>query len=148
MANGASEVLVGRRLLERGFLDEALRLFTRNPGAVRAGDWLRLSEGLLARSRVADAVSVCELGSVPLPREAILAQGDAQLARKSVDAAIRTYELGGAGPERWDRVVDVLTSLPHRARQAIELAERHLVPAVAREGGPRLVVHHGEARVA
>jgi hypothetical protein len=121
-----SEVLVGRRYLERGFLDAAMKLFTRNPELVTAADWTRLADGLLERHRIPDVVRICELGAVPLPRERILSTADASLKRKDVDAAIRLYELVGADRDRWTRLVDVLTSLPERARQAVEIAERHL----------------------
>ncbi len=121
-----SEVLVGRRYLERGFLDAAMKLFTRNPELVTAADWTRLADGLLERHRIPDVVRICELGAVPLPRERILSTADASLKRKDVDAAIRLYELVGADRDRWTRLVDVLTSLPDRARQAVEIAERHL----------------------
>jgi hypothetical protein len=121
-----SEVLVGRRYLERGFLDAAMKLFTRNPELVTAADWTRLADGLLERHRIPDVVRICELGAVPLPRERILSTADASLKRKDVDAAIRLYELVGADRDRWTRLVDVLTSLPERARQAVEIAGRHL----------------------
>jgi len=120
------EVLVGRRYLDRGFLDAAMRLFVKNAELVTAADWTRLAERLLERNRIPDAVRVCELGAVPLPRERLLAAADACLKRKDVDGTMRLYELGGADRERWTRLVDVLTSLPDRARQAIEVVERHL----------------------
>jgi hypothetical protein len=126
MPASESEVLVGRRYLERGFLDAAMKLFTRNAGLVTAADWTRLADCLLERSRIPDVVRICELGSVPLPRERILATADASLRRKDVDATIRLYELVGADRERWTRLVDVLASLPDRSRQAVEMAERHL----------------------
>lgn len=123
-----SEVLVGRRYLERGFLDAAMRLFVRNPELVLPADWGRLGERLLERNRVADVVRVCELGGVPLPRERMLATGDACLRRKEVDGALRLYELADADRERWTKLVDALTTLPNRERQAIEVVERHLTP--------------------
>ena len=121
-----SEVLVGRRYLERGFLDAAMRLFVRNAELVTPTDWTSLAERLLERNRVPDAVRVCELGGVPLPRERLLVAADGFLKRKDIDAAVRLYELVGADRERWTRLVDVLTALPDRARQAVEIVERHL----------------------
>jgi hypothetical protein len=126
MPASESEVLVGRRYLERGFLDAAMRLFVRNAGLVVAEDWTHLADRLVDRNRIADAVRVCELGAVPLPRERLLAAADGFLRRKDVDAALRLYELVGAERERWARLVDVLTGIPERERQAIEIAERHL----------------------
>lgn len=126
MPASESEVLVGRRYLERGFLDAAMRLFVRNAALVEPADWTSLSERLMERNRVADVVRVCEMGSVPLPRERLLALGDGHLRRKDVDEAIRYYELGDADRERWARVIDVLTGLPDRELQAVGLAERHL----------------------
>jgi hypothetical protein len=126
MPASASEVLVGRRYLERGFLDSAMKLFVRHAELVHPEDWTRLAQRLMERHRVQDVVRVCELGEVPLPRDEMLAMGDACLHRKDVDGALRLYELAGADEERWSHVVDVLTALPDRARQAIEVAERHL----------------------
>lgn len=128
MPANASEVLVGKRYLERGFLDAAMRLFVRNAGAVDPADWSRLADRLMERHRVQDVVRVCELGGVPLPRERMLSMADGCLRRKDVDGAIRLYELGEADRERWGRLLDVLTGLPERARQAIEVVERHLRP--------------------
>jgi hypothetical protein len=126
MPASESEVLVGRRYLERGFLDAAMRLFVRNAELVTPTDWTHLADRLLERNRIPDAVRICELGSVPLPRERLLAAADAALKRKDVDATIRLYELAGADRERWTRVVDVLTAIPDRERQAVEIVERHL----------------------
>lgn len=128
MPTKSSEVLVGRRYLERGFLDAAMKLFVRNADAVEPADWTRLAERLMERSRIPDVVSICEVGRVPLPRERMLARGDDHLRRKDVDTAIRLYELAGADRERWVRLVDVLTGLPDRERLAIEVTERHLQP--------------------
>jgi hypothetical protein len=125
----SSEVLVGRRYLERGFLDAAMRLYVRNADVVDPADWTRLAERLMERSRIPDVVRVCELGGVPLPRERMLGLADEHLRRKDVDTAIRLYELGGADRERWVRLVDVLTGLPDRERLAIEVTERHLEDA-------------------
>ena len=126
MPASESEVVVGRRYLERGFLDAAMKLFTRNAALVTAADWNRLADRLLERKRIADVVRICELGCVPLPRERMLSAGDAYLKRKDVDAALRLYELADADRERWTRLVDVLTALPDRERQAVEIVERHL----------------------
>lgn len=117
---------MGRRYLERGFLDAAMKLFLRNPSDVEPADWTRLAERLLERNRMPDVVRVCEEGGVPLPRERMLAVGDANLERKNVDEAIRYFEMAGADRDRWARVVDALASLPDREQQAIGIAERHL----------------------
>jgi len=126
MPTKSSEVMVGRRYLERGFLDAAMKLFIRNAPIVEPEDWTRLAERLMERSRIPDVVSVCETGSVPLPREQMLGRGDEHLRRRDVDTAIRLYELAGADRERWAHLVDVLASLPDRERLAIEMTERHL----------------------
>jgi len=126
MPASESEVLVGRRYLERGFLDAAMRLFVRNAELVTTPDWSRLAERLLDRNRIPDVVRVCELGGVPLPRDRMLSAADASLRRKDVDGAMRLYEIAGADRERWTRLVDVLTGIPDRERQAIEVVERHL----------------------
>src|SRR5438046_9174007 len=68
MPASQSEVLVGRRYLERGFLDAAMKLFVRNAELVTAGDWTGLAGRLMERNRINDAVRIRELGSVPLPR--------------------------------------------------------------------------------
>ncbi len=126
MPAAESEVLVGRRYLERGFLDAAMKIFYRNADLVTAADWSRLADALMERNRIPDVVRVCELGSVPLPRERILTMADSHLQRKDVDTAIRLYELAEADRDRWTRVVDVLAALPDRQRQAFSVAERHL----------------------
>jgi hypothetical protein len=128
MPASESQVLVGRRYLERGFLDAAMKLFVRNAELVLPADWTRLAERLMERSRIPDVVRVCEIGGVPLPRERMLASGDALLKRKDVDGAIRLYELADADRERWTQLLDVVTALPDRARQAVEIVERHLAP--------------------
>jgi hypothetical protein len=128
MPASESEVLVGRRYLERGFLDAAMKLYVRNAELVLPADWTRLSERLMERNRIPDVVRICELGGIPLPRESMLAAADACLRRKDVDATLRLYELADADRERWTRLLDVLTSLPDRARQAVEIVERHLSP--------------------
>ncbi len=123
----SSEVLVGRRYLERGFVDTALRLFVRNQAQVEAADWKTLVERLMERNRIADVVYVCEIGNVPLPRERLLAMGDASLRRRDVDGAKHLYELADADRERWTKFVDVLSALPERERLAVSLAERYLL---------------------
>ena len=123
----SSEVLVGRRYLERGFVDTALRLFVRNHAQVEADDWIQLAERLMERNRINDVVYVCEVGNVPLPRERLLAMGDASLRRRDVDGTKHLYELGDADRERWTNFVDVLSALPERERLAVSLAERYLI---------------------
>ena len=126
MPASKSEVLVGRRYLERGFLDAAMKLFVRNIGEVTATDWNALVDRLMERNRVTDVVTVCGLASIPLPRERMLDLGDRALRRRDVDAALRFYELGKADRERWSMMLDVLTTYPDRERQAVEVVARHL----------------------
>lgn len=126
MPGSKSEVLVGRRYLERGFLDAALKLLVRNAEQVAREDWVLLAERLMDRNRVSDVVTICELGSVPLPRQRLLELGDSYLQRRAVDSAIRLFELAEADQDRWLRTLDVLTGLPERQRQAISIVERHL----------------------
>jgi hypothetical protein len=118
--------LVGRRYLERGFLDAAMKLFVRNAAEVSASDWSSLVDRLMERNRVADVVTVCGLASIPLPRERMLELGDRALKRRDLDAAIRFFELGKADRERWAMMLDVLTTYPDRERQAVEVVARHL----------------------
>jgi hypothetical protein len=138
MPASESEVLVGRRYLDRGFLDAAMKLFVRNAELVSPADWSRLAERLMERNRIPDVVRISELGGVPLPRERMLAAGDAFLKRKDVDGAIRLFELAGADRDRWTRLVDLMTMLPDRERQAVEIVERHLAPEAPPEA-PRLI---------
>jgi hypothetical protein len=126
MPASKSEVLVGRRYLERGFLDAAMKLFVRNLGEVSSADWTALVDRLMERNRVADVVTVCGLASIPLPRERMLDLGDRALKRRDVDAALRFFELGKADRERWGMMLDVLTTYPDRERQAVEVVARHL----------------------
>ena len=126
MPASRSEVLVGRRYLERGFLDAAMKLFVRNAADVDAEDWAILVDRLMERNRVADVVTVCGLASIPLPRERMLDLGDRALRRRDVDSTLRFYELGKADRDRWGRLLDALTMLPDRARQAVEVMARHL----------------------
>ncbi len=126
MPASESEVLVGRRYLERGFLDAAMKLFIRNAEHVGAEDWSTLADRLMERARVLDVVRICELGGVPLPRERLLELGDWHLRRKDIDNTIRLYEIANADRERWARLVDVLSGIPERERLAIRIAESHL----------------------
>ena len=122
-----SRVLIGRRYLEHGFLDVAMRLFVRNAAQVEKRDWSLLVERLMDRHRIVDAVRVCEIGGVPVPCAQLLALGDGSLRRKDFEAAIHLYELGNADRERWARVVDLLSARPDQERRAIALTERYLV---------------------
>src|SRR5881397_1466086 len=122
-----STVLIGRRYLEHGFLDLAMRLFVRNAAQVEKRDWSLLVERLMDRHRIADAVRVCEIGAVPVPCAQLLALGDGSLQRKDFEAAIHLYELGNADRDRWARVVDLLSARPDQERRAIALTERYLV---------------------
>ena len=126
MPASKSEVLVGRRYLERGFLDAAMKLFVRNAAEVPASDWSALVDRLMERNRVTDVVSVCGLASIPLPSERMLDLGDRALKRRDVDAALRFFELGKADRDRWETMLDVLTTYPDRERQAVEVVARHL----------------------
>ena len=133
MPASESEVLVGRRYLDRGFLDAAMKLFIRNADRVTAADWTQLGDRLMERGRILDVVRVCELGGVPLPRERMLELGDLYLRRKHIDDTIRLYELAEADRDRWARLLDVLTVSPERERQAVEVVERHLRPEPPRD---------------
>jgi len=85
MHAGHSTVLIGRRYLERGFLDVAMRLFVRNAAMVEKRDWALLVERLMDRHRIVDAVRACEIGGVPVPRVQLLALGDGSLRRKDFE---------------------------------------------------------------
>ena len=127
MASKQADVLVGRRYLTRGYLDQALELFTRNADTVALADWGLLRDKLLERGRIQDMVRVCELGHVPIPSEQLVARGDKALKTKDIDLAIDLFELAGADRERWEKVVDVLIEMPDRKRQAVAIADRYLV---------------------
>jgi hypothetical protein len=127
-----SELVVARRYLSHGFIDAALRLFARRAAHVRREDWGALVERLLERGRVADAVAVCRMGDLPLPRERLLTAGDRQLRLKDVDGAAHYYELAHADAARWAALLDVLTRLPGRELNAMQVAQRHLIPAPTR----------------
>ena len=126
-----SEVLVGRRYLERNFLDTAMRLFVRNAPLVTAADWQRLVDALMDRQRITDVIDICRLGDVALPRERLLAIGDAALRRRDVENAKHLYEVAEADTERWSRLLDVLIAVPDRERLALEIAARYLPAAPA-----------------
>jgi len=127
MASKQADVLVGRRYLSRGYLDQALELFTRNADTVATADWSLLRDKLLDRGRIQDMVRVCELGHVPIPSEQLVVRGDKALKTKDIDLAIDLFELAAADRTRWEAVVDVLIEMPDRKRQAVALADRYLV---------------------
>jgi hypothetical protein len=132
MPSKQADVLVGRRYLAKGYVDQALELFTRNADAVSAQDWTQLRDKLLERGRIQDMVRVCDLGHVPLPSEQLIARGDKALVHKDIDLVIDLYELAGADRSRWEKVVDVLVEMPERKRQAVAIADRYLVDAADR----------------
>lgn len=139
MASKQADVLVGRRYLSRGYLDQALELFARNADIVALADWSLLRDKLLDRGRIQDMVRVCELGHVPIPSEQLVVRGDKALKTKDIDLAIDLFELAGADRERWEKVVDVLIEMPDRKRQAVAIADKYLVdhteaPVVTRPG--------------
>jgi hypothetical protein len=143
MPSKQADVLVGRRYLTRGYLDQALELFTRNADVVAAEDWSLLRDKLLDRGRIQDMVRVCELGHVPIPSEQLLVRGDKAIRTKDIDLAIDLYELAKADRVRWERVVDVLIEMPDRKRQAVAIADRYLIDhaetaAVTRPGPTRI----------
>jgi hypothetical protein len=127
MPSKEADVLVGRRYLSRGYIDQALELFTRNADTVGAEDWERLRDKLLERGRIPDMVRVCELGHVAIPRDALLERGDRALITKDVDLVLDLFELAEADRGRWEKVLDVLIEMPERKRQAVAIADRYLV---------------------
>ena len=127
MPSKQADVLVGRRYLTRGYLDQALELFTRNADVVATADWSLLRDKLLDRGRIQYMVRVCELGHVPIPSEQLIVRGDKALKTKDIDLAIDLFELAGADRPRWEQVVDVLIEMPDRKRQAVAIADRYLV---------------------
>ena len=132
MASREADILVGRRYLAKGYLDQALEFFARNADLVLPQDWTTLRDKLLERGRIQDMVRICELGHVPLPSDQLLARGDKALVTKDIDLVINLYELAGADRPRWEKVVDVLVEMPERKRQAVAIADRYLVdPAAA-----------------
>jgi hypothetical protein len=139
MPSKEADILVGRRYLIKGYLDQALELFTRNAASVAPQDWTDLRDKLLERGRIQDMVRVCDLGHVPIPREQLLARGDKALITKDIDLVINLFELANADRPRWEKVVDVLIEMPERKRQAVSIADRYLVdpaetPANVRPG--------------
>ncbi len=137
MPSKQADILVGRRYLAKGYLDQALELFTRNADSVAPQDWNDLRDKLLERGRIQDMVRVCDLGHVQIPSEQLLVRGDKALITKDIDLVINLYELAGADRGRWEKVVDVLVEMPERKRQAVAIADRYLVdpsatPAVTR----------------
>ena len=118
--------MVGRRYLENGFVDVAMKLFVAEAATVEKRDWKLLVERLMERRRIADVVRICELGGVPLPRTQILGIGDGHLRRNDFDGAICLYEIAEADRDRWSQVVDKLTARPQHERRAVTIAERWL----------------------
>jgi len=127
MPSKEADVLVGRRYLAKGWLDQSLELFTRNADIVAAADWSDLRDKLLERGRIQDMVRVCQLGHVPIPSDKLIARGDKALVSKDIDVVINLFELAGADRGRWEKVVDVLIEMPDRKRQAVQIADRYLV---------------------
>ncbi len=139
MPSKEADILVGRRYLAKGYLDQALEFFSRNADFVAPQDWTTLRDRLLDRGRIQDMVRVCNLGRVPIPSDQLLIRGDKALITKDIDLVIDLYELAGADRARWEKVVDVLVEMPERKRQAVSIADRYLVdpattPAAARPG--------------
>src|SRR2546428_11763187 len=129
-------VLIGRRYLEHGFLEVAMRLFVRNPALVEKRDWTRLVERLMERHRIVDAMRVCEIGGVPVPCAQLLALGDGHLRRKDFEAGIHLYQLRNADRERRAPGVDPLSARPRPERRAPALTTRYLC-GQAPQGQPR-----------
>lgn len=127
MPSKEADVMVGRRCLAKGYVDQACASFSRNAETVETDDWERLRDALLDRGRMHDMVRVCALGAVAVPREEVLARADRALMVKDIDLVLDLYELGGADRERWEKAVDVLIDMPDRRRQAVTIADRHLV---------------------
>ncbi len=140
MTQADAEVFLGRRYLAKGFVDDAMRIFMQHGDTVPAEDWTALRDRLLERGRIADVITVCKVGKIPIPREELLDLGDQYLARADVDRAIDLYELIEADAPRWERVVDRLIEMPDRFQQARSIAARHLSGPKARESErPRLI---------
>ena len=140
MPSKEADILVGRRYLAKGYLDQALELFSRNVDFVAPQDWTNLRDRLLDRGRIQDMVRVCNVGHVPIPSEQLLIRGDKALVTKDIDLVIDLFELAGADRARWEKVVDVLVEMPERKRQAVSIADRYLVdpaaPSAAVRPGP------------
>ena len=127
MASKEADVLVGRRCLAKGYVDQALEFFTRNAEVVEPEDWMSLREKLLERGRIQEMVQICQLGQIPIPRELLLERADRALVGKDIDLALDLYELAHADDGRWERAIDVLIAIPERKRQAVAIADRYLV---------------------
>jgi hypothetical protein len=139
MTHADAEVFLATRYLAKGFLDDALRIFMQHADTVPAEDWTALRDRLLERGRVADVVTVCRAGKIPIPREELLQLGDQYLARADVDRTIDLYELIEADQARWEQVVDRLIEMPDRFQQARSIAARHLGGRARESERPRLI---------
>jgi hypothetical protein len=139
MTHADAEVFLARRYLAKGFLDDALRILMQHADAVPIEDWTTLRDGLLERGRIADVVTVCRVGKIPIPREELLQLGDQYLARADIDRAIDLYELIEADQARWEQVVDRLIEMPDRFQQARSIATRHLDGRPRESERPRLI---------
>ena len=138
MPSKQADILVGRRYLAKGYLDQALELFTRNADFASEQDWISLRDKLLERGRIQDMVRVCDLGHIPMPREQLLVRADKALMTKDIDLVIDLFELAEADRPRWEKVLDVLIEMPERKRQAVSIADRYLVePSEAAPAGLR-----------
>lgn len=126
MTRADAEVFLGRRYLAKGFVEDAMRVFLQHPDSVAAADWQLLRDGLMERGRITDAVNVCRLGKIPVPRQQLLELGDEYLRRGELDRAIDLYDLVEADRERWERMVDRLIEYPDRQQQARSIATRYL----------------------
>lgn len=144
MPSKEADVLIGRRCLAKGYIDQALDAFSRNAEAVETDDWERLRDALLERGRLHDMVRVCGLGTVAIPRERVLARADHALVMKDIDLVLDLYGLADADRERWEKAVDVLIDMPDRRRQAVSIADRHLVECA---DPPLLRVRPGRAPI-
>jgi hypothetical protein len=139
MTHADAELFLARRYLAKSFLDDALRIFMQHADTVPAGDWTALRDRLLERGRIADVVTICRVGKIPLPREELLQLGDQYLARADIDRAIDLYELIDADQARWEQVVDRLIEMPDRFQQARSIAARHLGGRPRESERPRLI---------
>ncbi len=141
MTSTDAEIFLGRRFLAKGFLDDAMRVFMQHADTVSPEDWSALRDRLMERGRIADVVTVCRTGKIPIPREELLELGDQYLARADVDRAIDLYELIEADQARWERVVDRLIEMPDRFQQARSITARHLsgAPKAREVERPRLI---------
>ena len=93
-----------------------------------AGRAAQLSAALTLLERagleIVNSISIAELDNLP-PQGAIW-------QKSGIDMAIAAGGDGLVGVsvhadrERWVKLVDVMTALPDRARQAVEIVERHL----------------------